>query len=132
MDTNPALVAILEKRVADLLAIDPATVESLAAHNQRIRQARLSLARTKGSHTTSQWLALVAETERKCVRCGKDHPEPTAPVKAHIVPIAAGGSDGIENIMPVCRVCASARGNEQIDWLAAYRETNGLNAGVEA
>lgn len=132
MDINPALVAVLEKRVADLEATDPATVESLPAHNQRLRQARLSLARVKGSHTTSQWLALVAECDRNCVRCGKHHEEPTLPVKGHIQPLAAGGSDGIENIMPLCRNCASARGAEGIDWLEAYRETHGLNAGASA
>lgn len=130
---NPALLAHLEAKVTALEAIDPAAAGcKLSTHNQRLRNARLALARAKGAHTEAEWLALVEETNGDCVRCGMHHEAPFAPVKAHILPVAAGGSDAIENIMPVCRQCASARGEEGIDWLASYRETHGLNAEVKA
>lgn len=124
--TNPALLALLESRVQlaqdAALAIenDPA---ALRVANAKLRNARLALARVKGTHTASQWQALVAETGGICVRCGYDHAAfAQEPCKGYIVPLAAGGSNAIENLMPLCRTCTSARGNEQIDWLARWRE----------
>jgi 5-methylcytosine-specific restriction endonuclease McrA len=54
-----------------------------------------------GSHTTAQWLALVAEYGGCCGYCGANGPlEPD-----HRVPLSRGGSNSIENIIPACRRC---------------------------
>lgn len=133
MDTNPALISVLESRVqAAIEAARSIEGDSLAlrAANVRLRAARLALARAKGSHTTSQWQALVAETAGKCVRCGHDHAAiGQTPCKGYIVPLALGGSNAIDNLMPLCRVCVSARGGEAIDWLARFRAE--VKAGIE-
>lgn len=130
-DPNPKLIEYLESKVAEVLAEIEATQPAgiaLRDANRRLRDARMRVAHARGTHTQAEWDAIVAECDRNCVRCGRHHPEPLAPVKGHILPVAAGGSDAADNLMPLCRACSSARGNEHIDWLAAYRETHGKPA----
>lgn len=133
-DVNPLLIHHLEGRVLELEQVDAGQMvgPEKARHNQALRNARLSLARARGSHTSAEWAAIVAECDRNCVRCGRHHPEPLEPVKGHIRPICMGGSDAADNLMPLCRACASARGDEGIDWLSAYRETKAATAATAA
>ena len=88
---------------------------------RRIRSARLSAARKLAKHTPEQWDALLDLVGRECLRCGAD-----AYLKDHILPIYLGGSDGIENLQPLCRQCNSAKGPEAIDyrpenWASTFR-----------
>lgn len=123
---NPRLEALYVQRVAEALeAMEGLHVSDGPAHKaaeNRLRSARMKLARARGSHTESEWQALVRECDGNCVRCGRHHAVPDEmPVKGYIVPIAMGGSCSITNVMPICRACAGAKGTECIDWLAAYR-----------
>lgn len=96
---------------------------TLAQKNSQLRAARLRMARAKGRHTAEQWKALVKKFEGRCVRCGVLPSESMQ--KDHITPIYQGGSDGIDNLQPLCRGCNSAKGPESFNW-AAYREANGF------
>jgi 5-methylcytosine-specific restriction endonuclease McrA len=120
---NPMLINVLERKVLELEAASAEVPrDALKAHNSRLYNARMSLARARGGHTCAEWDAIVAETGHICVRCGEATPHPR---KGHIVPIADGGTDAADNLMPLCGTCISARGGEGIDWLAAWRETGG-------
>jgi 5-methylcytosine-specific restriction endonuclease McrA len=80
------------------------------------RAQRLAEARRKATHTPEQWLAMVDALGDRCLRCGQmagDNGHGL--VKDHIVPIYQGGSDGIENIQPMCRSCNAAKGPETTD-----------------
>jgi uncharacterized protein YdaU (DUF1376 family) len=80
--------------------------------NRRIRAERMAAARKLGRHTTGQWNALRAFCQFKCVRCGrKGHQD-----RDHIKPVYQGGSDGIENIQPLCACCNSSKGFEALDY----------------
>lgn len=76
------------------------------------RSLRLADARMKGTHTEESWSALVSYLGCRCVACGT---EGVQLVKDHIVPIYKGGSDGIENLQPLCRSCNSRKGPDQTD-----------------
>ena len=55
----------------------------------------------EGSFTGAEWLALVATYEGCCAYCGA-----AGPLEAdHRLPLARGGSNLIENILPACRTC---------------------------
>lgn len=83
----------------------------------QIRAQRLSDARQKACHTPDEWLAL-RDIFGGCVKCKipSERLHGGACVKDHIVPLYKGGSDGIENIQPLCRNCNSAKGPEETDW----------------
>jgi len=54
-----------------------------------------------GSYTTAEWIELVQRWNWTCAYCGeRDALEPD-----HRIPLARGGSNSIENILPACRRC---------------------------
>ena len=68
------------------------------ASDSRRRSARLA---GGPSYSVSEWLALVARYDGRCAYCG----EP-GPLQAdHRVPLARGGTNSIENILPACGSC---------------------------
>ena len=80
-------------------------------------------ARKLGRHTKAEWLALCAEFDQRCVRCGlKDYHID----KDHIVPLYLGGSDGLDNIQPLCARCNASKTGESTNW-AAYRRQHGFD-----
>jgi uncharacterized protein YdaU (DUF1376 family) len=76
------------------------------------RSERLAKARTKGQHTAEQWKFLVKFCGGKCVKCASDDPI----TKDHIVPLYQGGSDGIDNIQPMCTECNVRKRREAVDY----------------
>lgn len=55
-----------------------------------------------GSHTFGEWETLKAQFNWTCPACKEGDKEL---VRDHIIPLAKGGSDNIENIQPLCRSC---------------------------
>ena len=74
--------------------------------HRELRQAIRARRRSRelsaeGNHTSEQWLALLQTYGYRCTYCGADGPlEPD-----HRVPLARGGTNYIENIVPACRRC---------------------------
>ena len=86
-----------------------------------LRSERLAEARRKGTHTQAEWESLQAFCRHHCVKCQASNCEL---VKDHILPLYKGGSDGIENIQPLCRKCNAQKGPESKD----YRQNGWQNA----
>ena len=73
-----------------------------------IRRERLLHARSLGTHTEAEWIAMLEAHGYRCVICGCI---PTGrPCKDHIIPISRGGSDSISNLQPMCRECNASKG----------------------
>ena len=89
--------------------------------NRRKRAERLKAAREKGTHTKEQWATLLDEFNHCCVCCGSD----IQVQKDHIIPIYQGGSDGIDNLQPLCRKCNCAKGPDSTNWVALARGAGG-------
>lgn len=100
------------------------TAKARSRANAAIRKIRLDAARSKGRHTEQQWLALVALFDCKCVMCGQAM-QLHEVRKDHIKPIYQGGSDGIENLQPLCEPCNSTKGPDSTNW-ASYRLERGF------
>jgi len=79
------------------------------------RRAREALA--EGRYTASEWKALCAEYDYKCVKCGRQVPLTVD----HVIPLSKGGRNSIDNIQPLCLPCNSGKK----DRIADYRTGKG-------
>ena len=93
--------------------------------NAMKRSERLSLARAKATHSKEEWEELKTFFGH-CVICGKSAEEVKL-VKDHIIPIYQGGSDGIDNLQPLCQSCNARKGSDSTD----HRITYCLQKGIE-
>ncbi len=91
--------------------------------NERAKVRNARLKKNGGTHTSSEWKALLAATLR-CPDCGRRwHDIPPRPdsryrsvwTKDHIVPVIQGGSDDISNIRPLCYECNFRRHTKPIN-----------------
>ena len=80
--------------------------------NSQKRARRLANARRLATHSEQEWSDLLSFCG-KCVRCGATD---VKLVKDHIKPIYQGGSDGIENLQPLCPSCNCGKSAESIDF----------------
>lgn len=65
-----------------------------------------------GTHTEAEWIAKLAEYGGICAYC----PAP-ATTRDHVIALACGGSDAIDNIVPACRPCNSSKNTRSVaDW----------------
>jgi 5-methylcytosine-specific restriction endonuclease McrA len=88
------------------------------AHPDRVRanvnRRRARLLGASGSHTEAEWQAICAEFHQRCAYCGARRPLS----RDHVIPLIRGGSDAIENVVPACLSCNSAKGPRSLaDWL---------------
>ena len=85
-------------------------------YHGRARSYRLSAARLLGKHTKADWAAMKSAVAGVCPRCDEQSHHFD---KDHIIPIYAGGSDGLDNIQPLCAPCNAQKGPEAINWFKA-------------
>lgn len=60
--------------------------------------------RKPGKFARAEWSALKDRYEHRCLACGLQEPIIRL-VPDHVVPVAKGGSNGIDNIQPLCIAC---------------------------
>lgn len=85
-------------------------VKLLRVANENKRRARKTGG--GGAHTADEWIA-VRDTYGCCVNCGRmDIPL----TEDHIIPLAVGGTDSIDNIQPLCRPCNEHKHTSTVDY----------------
>ena len=89
---------------------------TLKQKNSMLRRDRLKEANKKGTHTEEEWLEMKRFFNNICVKCGNSEDI----VKDHITPIYMGGSNGLDNIQPLCRSCNSSKGADRTDYRELY------------
>lgn len=63
-----------------------------------------------GKLKQDEWEQIKKDFKYMCAICGKKEPEIKLTID-HIIPVSKGGSNLIENIQPLCRLCNSIKGN---------------------
>ena len=97
-----------------------------SSDNQVKRSERLAEARRKGKHTKEEWEEMKLFFNR-CVKCGSNDDI----VKDHIKPIYQGGSDGLDNLQPLCKKCNSSKGPDTTDYRPVFCKNNGCEMPTE-
>lgn len=75
-----------------------------------LRRARI--ASCGGRFTASEWSAVKARYNDRCLRCWEEQPLHAD----HVVPITRGGSNSIENIQPLCSSCNRHKRQKTTDY----------------
>lgn len=91
-------------------AVDLETFRAKVCQRSHRRRARKASA--EGSYTAEQWIALCTASCGRCVACGIKAPLTVD----HIVPLAKGGTNWIENCQCLCRQCNSRKHTKTIDY----------------
>lgn len=83
--------------------------------NRINRSIRLTQSRHLGRHSKQEWSEMKIFFENTCVKCyggsGLLNVE-----RDHIIPIYQNGSDGIDNIQPLCARCNASKGPDNFDY----------------
>jgi 5-methylcytosine-specific restriction endonuclease McrA len=69
---------------------------------------RALLENAKGDYTVDEWLELKDYYGCICLACGRSEPEVKI-TPDHVIPLAKGGSNSIENIQPLCWGCNATK-----------------------
>lgn len=66
-----------------------------------IRQERMAKADEQGTHEQWEWWRLMCYYGKACAQCGSQE----RIHKDHIIPVSKGGSNGLDNLQPLCGSC---------------------------
>lgn len=84
---------------------NPGWKGGISKNKKMYRRRRRNLKnKTEGSHTSGEWKLLKKQYGYKCPACKKKEPYIIL-TEDHIIPLSKGGSDYIENIQPLCKIC---------------------------
>ena len=86
----------------------------IPAANKR-RQERMKKAKEKGRHSKEEWYEMLVFFNHRCCKCFKSK-DNVFIVKDHVVSISEGGSDGIDNLQPLCWTCNTNKSSDSKDY----------------
>lgn len=79
------------------------------------RRRRFRIKGTGDRYSITEWRALCAQYDHRCLCCGEL--KPLSP--DHIVPLSRGGANTIDNIQPLCALCNMQKATKTIDYRPA-------------
>ena len=91
-----------------------ASAANFANRQSRKRQAG-------GEFSTEEWRTLCAYYDFTCLCCGRREPEIKLTAD-HVVPLARGGTNFIDNIQPLCLSCNMSKGVKTIDYRVSWQK----------
>lgn len=87
----------------------------LAMRKVQNARRRALVEEAEGDYTSGEWLALKEEYGNRCLKCGAVEPDVKI-TPDHVVPLALGGTNDIENIQPLCWGCNAGKGATIADY----------------
>jgi 5-methylcytosine-specific restriction endonuclease McrA len=88
---------------------------------EAVHRYRARLISAEGNFSIEEFDKLREEAGYECVYCGRSEGEIGKLVADHAIPLSRGGSNFIDNIVPICLSCNSSKGDktieEYLEWL---------------
>lgn len=82
------------------------------SRKNKTQQARVATLGVELLRTLDAWSKIVNDWDGTCAYCGKKPPKGVKLTRDHVIPISAGGSDGLENVVPACKLCNEKKGSQ--------------------
>lgn len=89
------------------------TIAGIASHKACKNRRKARLRGNGGKFTGTEFLALCERFGNRCLDCGVVGVDLTVD---HVIPLSKGGSNGIENIQPLCHGCNVKKSDQTIDY----------------
>jgi 5-methylcytosine-specific restriction endonuclease McrA len=83
--------------------------EEIKAQKQRRRALKNNCG---DKFTGKEWVDVCNKYKNRCLCCNKRKPL----TADHVIPLSRGGTNGIDNIQPLCRSCNSRKGTKTMDY----------------
>jgi len=99
---------------AEFRATSIETCAATVASRREFARAELEKS-ARGSHTQSEWDAILQLYGHQCVCCGAKGIKLT---KDHVIPLSEGGSNSASNLQPLCLSCNCRKGARIVDFRA--------------
>ena len=105
------ILAFVEENGDDMVSRSREREYTQHTTGNAVRQERMALAMKRGNHEQWEWWRLMCYYGRACAQCGsRDRIH-----KDHIVPVSRGGSNGLENLQPLCIGCNLSKHDRTAD-----------------
>lgn len=96
----------------------------VSEYNARARQEH-----ALGTITAEQWRDLKAQSDFRCLCCGKPEPEITLTLD-HVIPLSKGGAHSIDNVQPLCLACNKSKNTKATDYRSRTLSSDPLSRQV--
>lgn len=96
------------------------------AYKEAVRRRRARKQQAPGDYTQADWDALKLQYDHTCLRCLRQEPEIKL-TEDHVIPLALGGTNFIDNIQPLCGSCNKRKHLKTTDYRKDFhvRSTSG-------
>lgn len=102
-----------------------ANPDRMATHANTLRARKAS---ASGAHTAAEWNSVKEYFGFHCAYCLRHESECGKLCRDHVLPLARGGSDDIENIVPACRSCNSSKNAKTLTQMLYFKTFTNLAA----
>ncbi len=82
------------------------------SRKNKTQQGRVATLGVELLRTLDEWSKIVNDWDGTCAYCGKKPLKGVKHTRDHVVPISAGGSEGLENVVPACKPCNEKKGSQ--------------------
>jgi|TARA_R100000501_G_C2604416_1_gene100617 5-methylcytosine-specific restriction endonuclease McrA len=104
-----------KKKISKYFSQYSKTLVGIISNKRKCSKRRALQREASGSFSAKEFLALIDACNHRCPACGKQLETKEFTVD-HIIPLARGGDNNIQNIQPLCMPCNARKGTKAITY----------------
>jgi 5-methylcytosine-specific restriction endonuclease McrA len=115
-DAHKILIRLRDKATQNIARLQSRLTESRQAFARRtVKRQRYRNTSGSTDFTENEWMDLCFGYNYTCLRCKRQEPEIML-TPDHVIPLARGGANTIDNIQPLCMHCNTSKNARTIDY----------------